>query len=81
MSGWILSKEEIEDFTGYSQPSKQLDFFKKYNIPAIPKADGSLRVVRTWVEQAPFAAAANQPIKSSYQGAAPNFSNFGKNNG
>lgn len=46
MESLTLTKEEITEATGYTQPAKQLEALKKAGIPADRRPDGSVRVWR-----------------------------------
>lgn len=46
MESLTLSKEEIIEATGYSQPAKQLEALLRAGIPADRRPDGSVRVWR-----------------------------------
>ncbi|WP_343656376.1 DUF4224 domain-containing protein [Cupriavidus sp.] len=46
MESLTLTKEEIIEATGYSQPAKQLEALRRAGIPADRRPDGSVRVWR-----------------------------------
>ena len=49
----FLTAEEVERFTGYKRPGKQIEWLKGYGIRFFVAADGYPRVTRTAVEGSP----------------------------
>lgn len=59
MSDIALSREEIENLSGYQRPSKQIAWLRKHGIRFMVAADGYPRVLRREVE-----SAENQPLRT-----------------
>lgn len=47
---WLLSEDELIEFTGLKQPKKQIQFFSKNNIPFEINALGRPKVLREAIE-------------------------------